>query len=137
MPSIVTVPGRFDSQILARFRKNSGLDTKLRGIKKSAQRELGTVWLAAYLKEPDPVGICRLHLAPTHVAFLSELMVQPSYRCCGIGSALIRHTEAYCAMHLVERLALEYTASSRRFYESLGYIQDPVFSTVVFKNFAR
>ncbi|WP_136618596.1 GNAT family N-acetyltransferase [Mesorhizobium norvegicum] len=78
-----------------------------------------------------PVGTCLLvrhELEPAHdlTPWLAGLVVDARYRGAGIGSALVRATEAHAAARGVETLYL-YTWEARDFYAALGWNMIEVF----------
>jgi GNAT superfamily N-acetyltransferase len=79
-----------------------------------------------------PVGTCLLvrhELEPAHdlTPWLAGLVVDAGYRGAGIGSALVRATEAHAAVRGVETLYL-HTWEARDFYAALGWNMIEVFA---------
>jgi GNAT superfamily N-acetyltransferase len=131
--SLEIAVGTVSLDLVRQMHQDSGLTGKLRDIQSAVRPQQDVAWFIAKLGGSRPIGLFRLHVVPPHVAFLAELMVSKRFHNQGIGTQLMNHAEAFCIVRQVERLALKPTASSRSFYERLGYCQDPQFKGVWFK----
>lgn len=75
-------------------------------------------------RDASPVGRYYLHHGIDDLLVI-DISLQPEFRCAGIGSCLLTHTQAFARMHSlgVQLHVLHTNLAARRLYRRLGFIE--------------
>ena len=130
MPSIRTYDNSADrTQVIALWRNVFGYETAHNdpslAISKKVATEDGLFFVA--VAETEVIGTAMAGY-DGHRGWLYAVAVHPQWRRSGIGSLLVRHTEAALARTGCMKINLQLLASNlitAAFYESLGYVVEP------------
>ncbi len=120
-PLAVPLPDK----VLLAFRKDAGWSNRDAG-PGAGERPGSLVQWVTVEAGKRRVGIARLELAPPVFCYVSDLIVLNSHRGCGIGEWFMKQIEQHCIARAIPRMLLLPMDGSRRFYDKLDFIDDPM-----------